>query len=141
MKKNLIFSVRASSIHGRGLFADAPIASGKRIIEYTGQRIDDAEGERRDTFYNSIGYTLLIRLSSHYIDALIGGNEAIYINHSLAPNAEAVEHRGRVFIEALRDIEPGEEVTFDYGFDPVEMARKANADIKDLRSLRRKKAS
>ena len=123
--KSCAVSVRPSKIHGRGLFADAPIPEGARIIEYKGQRIDYREGARRDVFYNSIGYTLLIRLESHYIDALIDGNDSIYANHSLQPNAEAIERRGRVFIEALRDIAAGEEITFDYGYDPVEMARKA----------------
>lgn len=119
------FSVRPSKIHGRGVFADAPIRKGARIVEYKGQKIDHAEGRRRDRFYNSIGYTLLIKLETHFIDGLIGGNESIYINHSTAPNAEAVEQRGRVYIEALRDIAAGEEITYDYGYDPVEMARKA----------------
>ena len=131
MKKPIAVSVRKSAIHGRGLFADAPVAAGARIIEYAGQKISLAEGVRRDAYYNSIGYTLLIKLQTHYIDALIGGNEAIYINHSTQPNAEAVEVRGRVYIEALRDIAAGDEITFDYGFDPVEMARQAGAhDIK-----------
>ena len=125
MKKPVPVSVRKSAIHGRGLFAEAPVAAGARVIEYTGQKIDDAEGRRRDAYYNSIGYTLLIRASTRYIDALIGGNESIYINHSTSPNAEAIGARGRVWIEALRDIAAGEEITFDYGFDPVEMARKA----------------
>ena len=119
------FSVRPSKIHGRGVFADAPIRKGARIVEYKGQKIDHAEGRRRDRFYNSIGYTLLIKLETHFIDGLIGGNESIYINHSTTPNAEAVEQRGRVFIEALRDISAGEEITYDYGYDPAEMARKA----------------
>ncbi len=127
MKKPVAYAVRKSAIHGRGFFAETPIGEGARIIEYAGQKIGFVEGRRRDAFYNSIGYTLLIRLSTHYIDAFIDGNDSIYINHSPAPNAEAVERRGRVWIEALRGIEAGEEVTFDCGFDPVETARKAGA--------------
>ncbi len=118
-------SVRRSPIHGRGLFADAPIASGGRILEYAGQKVDVAEGRRRDAFYNSIGYTLLIRLERCYIDALIGGNDSIYANHSTTPNAEAVEYRSRVFLEALRDIASDEEITFDYGYDVIEFAHAA----------------
>ena len=128
MKKPAAVSVRKSPIHGRGLFADKAIPEGARVIEYTGQKISLEEGERRDAYYNSIGYTLLIRLSSRYIDALIGGNESIYINHSTEPNAIAFETRGRVWIEALRDIAADEEITFDYGFDPVRMARDAGLD-------------
>ena len=125
MTKTPAVSVRASKIHGRGLYAEEPIREGARIIEYTGQKIDPAEGARRDRFYNSIGYTLLIKLETHFIDGLVGGNDSIYINHSTTPNAEAVETHGRVFIEALRDIAPGEEITYDYGYDPVAMARKS----------------
>jgi len=137
MKKPAPVSVRKSAIHGRGLFADAAIPAGARIIEYTGQKVGDAEGQRRDAYYNSIGYTLLIRTSTRYIDALIGGNESIYVNHSTTPNAEAIESRGRVWIEALRDIEAGEEITFDYGFDPVEMAHKAGLAAAPVEKVRR----
>ena len=117
-------SVRQSTTHGRGLFADQKIPEGTTIIQYTGQKIDLKEGRRRDRFYNSIGYTLLFKLDSHYIDGLIGGNESIYINHSLTPNAEAFMHRGGVWIQALRDITEGEEITYDYGFDPANPGRK-----------------
>lgn len=108
-----------SAIHGRGLFAAERIPAGAWIIEYTGQKISLAEGRRRDKFYNSIGYTLLFKLDGHYVDGLVGGNEAIYINHSLSPNADAIMHRGGVWIRALCDIARGAELTYDYGFDPA----------------------
>ncbi len=133
MRQPAAVAIRPSAIHGRGLFALEAVPAAARIIQYSGQKVSLAEGRRRDVYYNSIGYTLLIRLKNHYIDALIGGNESIYINHSLTPNAEALDRHGRVWIEALRDIGAGEEITFDYGFDPVEMARRAAAGAKRSR--------
>ena len=54
---------------------------------------------------------------------LIGGNESVYINHSKKPNLEAVLYRRGVWFRALSDIAKGEELTFDYGFDPKEQAK------------------
>ena len=83
------------------------------------------EGDRRERFYASIGYSLLFDLEDHYVDGLIGGNDAIYINHSKKkPNLEAIIYRGSVWFQALRAIKKGEELTFDYGFDPVKPKKK-----------------
>lgn len=106
-------AVADSPVHGRGVFACAQIAEGTRIVEYTGQRIpwDTVADEDDDprTYYFSIGDGSVV------IDPSIGGNDARWINHSCAPNCEAVEEDdGRVFIEALRKIEPGEELFYDY---------------------------
>lgn len=109
--------VRESGVHGRGVYATAPIAAGHRIIEYLGERISWDEAVRRHphdpaqpnhTFYFHIE-------GGQVIDALYGGNEARWINHACEPNCEADEVDGRVFIQALRDIEPGEELFYDYG--------------------------
>lgn len=110
--------VRKSGVHGKGVFALKPIAAGERIIEYTGEIIPWPEALRRHphdpadpnhTFYFSLD-------SGDVIDALYGGNNARWINHSCEPNCEAEEtDAGRVYIRALRDIEPGEELFYDYG--------------------------
>lgn len=110
--------VRTSSIDGRGVFARAPIRAGKRIAEYTGELITEVEADRR---YDDRGmdrhHTFLFALSDgRCIDGAVGGNEARFINHSCDPNCEAVEEDGRIFIEALRDIAPGEELTYDYAY-------------------------
>lgn len=108
--------VRRSGVHGRGVYAVGPIAAGERVVEYKGERISDAEADRRHpadpanpnhTFYFSLE-------GGGVIDANHGGNSARWINHSCAPNCEANEVDGRVFIHALRDIEPGEELFYDY---------------------------
>lgn len=124
MKKQIKVAVARSRIHGRGLFAGQKIPRGAWVMKYDGEKIDRREGKRRDRFYLSIGYNALFDAETHFIDGLIGGNDSIYINHSTEPNLEAMLHRGGVWFRALRDIGKGEELTFDYGFDPSAGARR-----------------
>jgi SET domain-containing protein len=109
--------VRRSGVHGKGVFALQPLAAGERILEYKGEVIGWPEALRRHphdpgdpnhTFYFHID-------DQHVIDANVGGNAARWINHACDPNCQADEQGGRVFIEALRDIAPGEELFYDYG--------------------------
>ena len=111
--------VRRSGIHGKGVFALAPIAEGERIMEYTGKVITWKDAQKRHphdpadpnhTFYFHID-------DKRVIDGKDGGNSAKWINHACGPNCEADEDNeaGRIFINALRDIAPGEELNYDYG--------------------------
>ena len=113
--------VRNSPVHGRGVFAVEPIATGTRIIEYKGEHIDWDEALRRHphdpeqpnhTFYFSLD-------NGDVIDGKKKGNEAKWINHSCSPNCEAeeIEDRAgkpRVWVRALCDIAVGEELFYDY---------------------------
>lgn len=109
--------VRDSGVHGRGVYAVAPIEAGTRIIEYTGERISWAVAEERHPHDPAQpNHTFYFHLDTgEVIDALYGGNNARWINHACEPNCEADEVDGRVFINALRDLEPGEELFYDYG--------------------------
>jgi len=113
------FILRRSAIHGKGVFAIDWIPEGTRLIEYTGERITHEESERR---YPEEGtqphYTLLFALNDGktVIDATHGGNAARFINHSCEPSCEAVIEDGRIFIETLREIAPGEELGLDYNY-------------------------
>jgi SET domain-containing protein len=109
--------VRKSGVHGKGVFALRPIKKGETIIEYTGEMISWAEALRRHphdptdpnhTFYFHID-------EDRVIDAKHGGNAARWINHACDPNCEADEAGDRVFIKALRNLKPGEELFYDYG--------------------------
>ena len=116
---NKYFVLRSSPIQGRGAFAIRPIRRGTRIIEYTGEVISPDEADRR---YDDGGmgrhHTFLFSVTSKkVIDAAVGGNEARFINHSCAPNCEAIDDRSRIYIEAIRDIAPGEELTYDYAYE------------------------
>ena len=115
---------RKSAIHGNGMFAIAPIKKGERLIEYKGRRRTHEEVDGGESGDVDSGHTFLFTLNDDYdIDANHKGNKARWINHSCDPNCEAVldEHDGknrkkdRVFIEAIRRIAPGEELTYNYG--------------------------
>lgn len=112
-------AVRASAMHGRGVFARVPIAEGTRVVEYRGERISTAEAEARypDDF-TAAHHTFLFAIDDDWmIDAAFRGNRARWINHSCDPNCEAViDDDGRIWIEAIRDILPGEELAYDYNF-------------------------
>jgi uncharacterized protein len=115
---------RRSAIHGNGVFAVEALAKGERIIEYRGRRRTHAEADAGAAGDADSGHTFLFTLNDEYvIDGDCEGGIARWINHSCAPNCEAVleEHDGvdrrrdRVFIEAIRAIRPGAELTYDYG--------------------------
>jgi hypothetical protein len=108
--------VRDSSVHGRGVFATRRIEKGERIIEYLGERISHDEADRRyETKAENDSHTFLFIVDSRtVIDAGVDGNDARFFNHSCDPNCESVVEKRRVFIEAVRSIEPGEEMTYDY---------------------------
>lgn len=117
---------RNSPIHGSGVFATATIPSGEEFIEYKGDIITHAKADREHHGDVDTGHTFLFSLNEKYIiDGNTNGNIARWINHSCEPNAIAFVHEhesgkpkdDKVIIEALRDIEAGEEITYDYGFE------------------------
>jgi uncharacterized protein len=114
-----LVEVRSSSIHGRGVFALQRIGKGTRIAEYVGERLTGAEVERRYADETDTGHTFLFHVSDDvYVDASNQGNDARFINHSCEPNCESEVEHDRVYICALQDIEPGEELTYDYALEP-----------------------
>jgi SET domain-containing protein len=108
---------RRSGVHGKGVFAVQPIAQGEKIIEYVGEVITWKEADRRHPHNpKDPNHTFYFHLDDkHVLDALYGGNSSRWINHACEPNCEADVEDKRVFIKALRDIEPGEELNYDYG--------------------------
>ena len=112
--------VARSKIHGLGLFAGEDIEWGQRIIEYQGQHIAEKEVDRRQRFYDSIGFTCLMQFSDgRGVDGSVGGNESRFINHSTKPNVGALrENEWGIVFYSLDDIAKGEELTFNYGFNP-----------------------
>jgi hypothetical protein len=133
---------RQSDIHGNGVFAIAPIEKGERVVEYKGKRRTHEEVDEDDTGDVDSGHTFLFTLNDDYvIDANHKGNKARWINHSCDPNCEAVieEHDGKnrkkdkVFIEAIRAIKPGEELTYNYG---IVLAEPHTARLKKIWACR-----
>jgi SET domain-containing protein len=109
------FVRRRSSIHGYGIFAARSIPSGTRLVEYKGALIDSKQAEGRYPEIDTPPHTFLFDAEDDlYIDAGVNGNSARWINHSCDPNCESVQEGRRVFIESIRAIRPGEELTYDY---------------------------
>jgi SET domain-containing protein len=125
-----MFKVRRSRIHGSGVFATRRIRKGTRVAEYLGERISHQEADARYAAMDADdGHTFLFVVDDKVcIDAGVDGNDARFINHSCDPNCESNIEGGRVFIDAIRTIEPGEELGYDYALtwessdDPAELA-------------------
>jgi hypothetical protein len=100
---------------GLGLFATKPIKKGTKIIRYFGPLLDSKK-KKDDAIENKYLFELTNRWT---IDGSVRENVARYINHACRPNAESdVKPRKRkVFIRAIKNIEPGEEINYDYGTD------------------------
>jgi len=105
------------------LFAACAIPAGTQIIEYVGRRITKAEAERIERrrlaglAAGRDGCVYVFDLNRrHDLDGDVPWNEARLANHSCAPNCEALNFGGHIWIVALRDLAAGEELTYDYGF-------------------------
>lgn len=109
-----LVSFHKSGIHGMGGFARVDIAAGKRVIEYTGERITKRESRRRC----EAGNEYIFEIDDEYdLDGNLPSNPARFLNHSCEPNCEAEQIGERIWIIATRDIRAGEELTFNYSYD------------------------
>ena len=107
-------AVKKSPIAGRGCFSLVPHRRGKKIAAFAGELV---KGKRNILArLDDSGVTRVVWLSETVaIDTAVGGDATAYINHSCEPNAYMRTAAGQhVLIFALRDIEPGEEITIDY---------------------------
>ncbi len=104
-------SIKKSPIEGKGCFSVTHFKGRRKIAEYTGERITEAEANRRAKRRKLRICAINNRWS---LDGSRGGNGTHYINHSCEPNAYMQILYGHVLFIALRDIEPGEEITIDY---------------------------
>ena len=116
-RRHACFTMRAarSAIHRWGVYATEFIPAGRKVIEYTGERISRRETKRRA---EASKLTYLFTLDAYWtIDGSVGGSGAEYINHSCEPNLAARIVKGHILYMSVRDIKPGEELTVDYHFD------------------------
>ena len=102
--------VRPSPIHSVGVFTTTAVRKGSRVVEYAGERITPEEADRR---YNHSPRTYLYGLEDGKT-VIDGEGLGAYLNHSCDPNCEVDEIKGRVWLFALRNIAPGEELVWDY---------------------------
>jgi SET domain-containing protein len=137
--------IRSSAIHAAGCYSTTAVRKGTRVAEYTGPRLtkDEADAANEDS---PITYLFGLGDGAVVID---GHCMAMFINHSCDPNCETEEIRGRVWIRAIRAIEPGEEITYDYclydgGADEATCncgAKKCRGTMYSPVELRRRKAA
>ena len=125
-----LIRVERSGVHGQGVFATRHLGAGERVIEYVGEIISMAQAMARHPHdVNNPDHTFFFHLDDgRVIDALHGGNDSKWINHSCRPNCVPDEDRGRIFILTRRLVFKGEELTFDYGLvsdEPMSEALKA----------------
>ena len=110
----MLIEFRASPIHGLGGFARTAVAPGTKLVQYAGRRLTKAESlrecERRNPFIFYLDDT-------HDLDGNVDWNPARFLNHSCRPNCAAELINGEIWIVAEGPIAPGEEITFDYGYD------------------------
>lgn len=104
------YKVKKSSA-GLGIFAVEPIKRGTWIIEYVGKVVT---GKKEVEEYSANRY-IFETSKTRMIDGSTRSNTARYINHSCKPNSEVEVIAGRVFIKAIKRIEAGDELTYDYG--------------------------
>jgi hypothetical protein len=100
---------------GLGLFATRPIKKGAKIVRYFGPLLD-CRKKKQDAIENKYLFELNGRWT---IDGSVRENVARYINHACRPNAESdvMPRKRKVVIRAIKNIEPGEEINYDYGTD------------------------
>lgn len=107
--------ISLSLIEGLGCFAAVHFYRHQLIAEYVGEKITIAEAERRR---REPGRKSICDVDREWsIDGSRGGNGTQYINHSCDPSCYLAVLRGRMFLYALRDIEPGEEITAEYLYE------------------------
>jgi len=125
MMMNKYAEVKGSKIHNKGMYAKVDIKKGTEIIEYVGEKITKKESDIRgekvlssSKTHKEKGSVYIFELNKRYdIDGNVKWNPARYINHSCDPNCEAINIDGHIWIQAIKKIKKGEELTYNYGYN------------------------
>jgi len=123
-KNSLLYIVRNSKVHGKGVFARKNIPKGTKIIEYVGNIVSSKEGLRiyeeqlKKSKETGVGAVYIFQLNRKQdIDGDVPWNPAKYINHSCNPNCKYKIINNHIWIFSIRDIKKGEELNYDYDYD------------------------
>jgi|SRR5215471_8023560 len=131
--------IKKSKIHRYGVYAKERIPANRKVIEYTGERINRREAKRR----GEGKVTYLFALDAYWtLDGAVGGSGAEIINHSCDPNLFSRIMKHHILYMSLRDIQPGEELTIDYHLDwtpPTTPCQCGTAKCRGTLELKRKR--
>ena len=108
-------TVRASRIHGRGLFAATDLPRRRKLGEVDGELVTLPQARRAVELQRRI---YLVEVSRRYAVDCSNGNCFKYLNHNCRPNCYLRIYRRRVEVYTLRAITAGTELTIDYGATP-----------------------
>ena len=111
-----LYKIKKSNIDNRGLYANADIKDGTKIIEYKGKIVTKKKVEEDSKFDNDKAIYLFNLNKKYDLDGDFRYNTARLINHSCNPNCEVSGIGLKVWVYAIRDIKKGEELSYDYGF-------------------------
>ena len=111
-----LYKIKKSNIDNKGLVASKDIKKGIKIIEYKGKLISKRESEDNPKFDNSKRIYIFEINNRYDLDGDFYFNTARLINHSCSPNCEVVGKGLKLWIESIKDIKKGEELSYDYGF-------------------------
>lgn len=112
--ENLLY-VNDSGIHGAGLFSSVRISAGQKIMVIKGETISGDECERRE----ELGNVYIFWNGESYIDTAMT-DKIKYINHNCSYNCDIIDRdEDSLFLIAARDIDSGEELTIDYGYEEI----------------------
>lgn len=124
---------------GLGLFATRLIKKNSRIAEYKGRLLTTKQANKIEANGNRYLYEINSRWT---IDGTPRSNIARYANHSCNPNADSYNVKRRVFIRAIRNIKPGEEIVYDYGTDYLKnVIGRSNCQCSRCRKRRNRRAA
>ena len=125
---NRLVDIGKSPIHAWGLFASEKVSAGTKVIQYIGELTRCSLADKRENDYETSGMdsTYMFRVGRNLIDATLRGGPARYINHSCDPNCQPKQFtsKNEIWLYAIKDIEKGEELFYDYKFDFEEGSRK-----------------
>ncbi len=110
------YKVRRSKIDNFGLYATKNIKKGTKVIEYKGKVITKSEAEKNPKYDNGKAIYLFNLNQKYDLDGDYKFNTARLINHSCEPNCEVTGSGLKIWVFAIKDIQKGEEFSYDYGF-------------------------
>ncbi len=111
-----LYKIKKSKIDNNGLYASQNISKGTKIIEYKGKIITTKQSAKNPKFDNSKAIYLFNLNKRYDLDGDFKFNKARLINHSCDPNCEVLGKGLKLWVYAIKNINKGDELSYDYGF-------------------------